>query len=61
MTTRATVQVFNDKGEGSSSTPLPAVFSAPIRTDVVAAVHKSIAKNRRQVGCSQCGRVRIIS
>jgi len=46
MASRPTVQVRG--GEGSSSLPLPAVFTAPIRLDVVQQVHKSIAKNRRQ-------------
>jgi len=33
---------------GSSSLPLPAVLTAPIRLDIVALIHKSLAKNRRQ-------------
>jgi large subunit ribosomal protein L4e len=28
--------------------PLPAVFSTPIRPDIVSFVHTNIAKNRRQ-------------
>ena len=31
-----------------ASLPLAAVFTAPIRNDVVAQVHKSVNKNRRQ-------------
>jgi large subunit ribosomal protein L4e len=46
--TRPTISVFSAAGESSGSVALPAVFSAPIRIDVVQAVHKSIAKNRRQ-------------
>ncbi|KAL7419364.1 60S ribosomal protein L4B [Cryptotrichosporon argae] len=48
MAARPTVTVFSAKGESSGSVPLPAVFTAPIRLDVVQQVHKSIAKNRRQ-------------
>ncbi|KAH8831468.1 ribosomal protein L4 domain-containing protein [Flagelloscypha sp. PMI_526] len=44
MASRPTVSVQG----GSSSLPLPAVFTAPIRLDVVAQVHKSLAKNKRQ-------------
>ncbi|KZV79811.1 putative RPL4A-ribosomal protein L4-A [Exidia glandulosa HHB12029] len=45
---RPTVHVQAISGESTSSLPLPAVLSAPIRLDVVQQVHKSIAKNRRQ-------------
>ncbi|KAG6850256.1 hypothetical protein H0H93_015808 [Arthromyces matolae] len=48
MATRPTVNVRSSTGEPSSSLPLPAVLTAPIRLDVVAQVHKSIAKNKRQ-------------
>ncbi|KWU42881.1 hypothetical protein RHOSPDRAFT_35610 [Rhodotorula sp. JG-1b] len=48
MATRPTVQVRALEGESSASLPLPAVFTAPIRSDVVAQIHKSVAKNRRQ-------------
>lgn len=47
MASRPVVNIHGN-GEGSSSLPLPAVLTAPIRLDVVAAVHKSIAKNKRQ-------------
>jgi large subunit ribosomal protein L4e len=48
MAARPTVNVFSDAGEASGSLALPAVFTAPIRLDVVQQVHKSMAKNRRQ-------------
>ncbi|GAA5914381.1 hypothetical protein JCM8208_002830 [Rhodotorula glutinis] len=48
MASRPVVQVRSLKGESTSTLPLPAVFTAPIRSDVVAQIHKSVAKNRRQ-------------
>ncbi|RDB29344.1 60S ribosomal protein L4-B [Hypsizygus marmoreus] len=48
MASRPTVNVRSSSGEPSSSLPLPAVLTAPIRLDVVSQVHKSIAKNKRQ-------------
>ncbi|TFK27465.1 60S ribosomal protein L4 [Coprinopsis marcescibilis] len=48
MASRPTVNVRTVSGEASSSLPLPAVLTAPIRLDVVQQVHKSIAKNKRQ-------------
>ncbi|EIW84415.1 hypothetical protein CONPUDRAFT_80763 [Coniophora puteana RWD-64-598 SS2] len=48
MASRPTVNVRSASGEASTSLPLPAVLTAPIRLDVVAQVHKSLAKNRRQ-------------
>ncbi|KIM64281.1 hypothetical protein SCLCIDRAFT_1213378 [Scleroderma citrinum Foug A] len=48
MASRPTVSVHAASGEASSSLPLPAVLTAPIRLDVVAQVHKSLAKNKRQ-------------
>ncbi|ORY83597.1 60S ribosomal protein L4/L1/L2 [Leucosporidium creatinivorum] len=48
MASRPVVQVRSLEGESTSTLPLPAVFTAPIRNDVVAAVHKSVAKNKRQ-------------
>ncbi|KAI6025835.1 ribosomal protein L4 domain-containing protein [Pisolithus orientalis] len=48
MASRPTVTVHAVSGEASSSLPLPAVLTAPIRLDVVAQVHKSLAKNKRQ-------------
>jgi large subunit ribosomal protein L4e len=35
-------------GESASQTALPAVFTAPIRPDIVRAVHTGLAKNHRQ-------------
>jgi len=49
MASRPTISVYGaDGAKGSSSIPLPAVFTAPIRLDVVQQIHKSVAKNRRQ-------------
>ncbi|KAF8532551.1 ribosomal protein L4 domain-containing protein [Gautieria morchelliformis] len=48
MASRPTVSVRTGSGEASTSLTLPAVFTAPIRLDVVQQVHKSIAKNKRQ-------------
>jgi hypothetical protein len=42
MAARPTVSVFSAKGESSSSLPLPAVFTAPIRLDVVQQVHSEL-------------------
>ncbi|KAB8360734.1 hypothetical protein FH972_024469 [Carpinus fangiana] len=49
MTTRPTVTIISADGAASSQTlPLPAVFKAPIRTDIVQQVHTGMAKNKRQ-------------
>ncbi|MCJ1258010.1 hypothetical protein MMC24_005839 [Lignoscripta atroalba] len=49
MTTRPTVTIASADGTPSGEThPLPAVFKAPIRPDIVQSVHTGIAKNRRQ-------------
>lgn len=46
---RPLVNVYNEKSElVGKSAKLPAVFRAPIRTDIVQFVHTNIAKNRRQ-------------
>jgi len=45
---RPTVTIYDAKGAAVSSAPLPAVFTAPIRRDVVHFVHTNIAKNARQ-------------
>lgn len=47
---RPQVSIFNvADGEASKrSVALPAVFTAPIRTDVVQFVHTNMAKNKRQ-------------
>ncbi|KAI9841134.1 MAG: hypothetical protein M1837_000978 [Sclerophora amabilis] len=49
MTTRPTVTICSPDGSASGSThPLPAVFRAPIRPDIVQTVHTGMAKNKRQ-------------
>ncbi|PWN49988.1 putative RPL4A-ribosomal protein L4-A [Violaceomyces palustris] len=48
MAARPTVNVRGLDGAASGSVPLPAVFTAPIRPDVVEAIHKNMAKNKRQ-------------
>ncbi|KAF7326104.1 60S ribosomal protein L4-B [Mycena kentingensis (nom. inval.)] len=48
MSTRPTVSVRDGSGEATSSLPLPAVLTAPIRLDVVQLVHKCMNKNTRQ-------------
>jgi len=46
--TRPMVSTYSGAGAVTGSVPLPAVFSAPIRPDVVRAVHTGISKNARQ-------------
>ena len=46
--TRPVVSVYSPEGAVASTTPLPAVFNAPIRPDLVRFVHTNIAKNARQ-------------
>ncbi|DAA77431.1 TPA_exp: Uncharacterized protein A8136_6691 [Trichophyton benhamiae CBS 112371] len=49
MASRPTVTVISADGKPSGSThPLPTVFLAPIRPDIVQSVHTGIAKNKRQ-------------
>jgi large subunit ribosomal protein L4e len=50
MTSRPTVSVYSKENaaEVVDSIPMPAVFTAPIRNDIVQFVHTNIAKNRRQ-------------
>mmetsp|Transcript_35960 Transcript_35960/g.42950 ORF Transcript_35960/g.42950 Transcript_35960/m.42950 type:complete len:377 (-) Transcript_35960:40-1170(-) len=48
MTTRPVLSVFSITGEKCSTTPLPEVFTAPIRPDIVQFVHTNMAKNKRQ-------------
>ncbi|KAF8460599.1 60S ribosomal protein L4 [Kalaharituber pfeilii] len=48
MTTRPTVSILDGEGKPVDSTPLPAVFKAPIRPDIVQSVHTGLNKNRRQ-------------
>jgi large subunit ribosomal protein L4e len=46
---RPQVQVFSgENGKAVGQTPLPSVFLAPIRPDVVNFVYTNVAKNRRQ-------------
>jgi large subunit ribosomal protein L4e len=46
---RPQITVFSsDNGAAASTVTLPAVFKAPIRTDLVQFVHSNMAKNRRQ-------------
>jgi large subunit ribosomal protein L4e len=46
---RPLVSVYSAKNElTGQSVKLPAVFRAPIRTDIVQFVHTNLAKNKRQ-------------
>ena len=45
---RPLVTVFDGEGKTTGSTLLPAVFKAPIRSDVVQFVHTNMRKNKRQ-------------
>ena len=50
MTSRPVVSVYSKEGSAEvvDSVPMPAVFTAPIRNDIVHFVHTSMSKNRRQ-------------
>jgi len=49
MTSRPTVSIISADGKaGEASHPLPNVFKAPIRPDIVQTVHTGMAKNKRQ-------------
>ena len=49
MSSRPQVSVISVKGEqGSSQLPLPAVFAAPVRPDLVHSVFVRVNKNKRQ-------------
>jgi large subunit ribosomal protein L4e len=49
MTSRPTVTIIGADGAATKNThPLPSVFKAPIRPDIVQTVHTGIAKNKRQ-------------
>lgn len=48
QTTRPTVSIHSLEGAVVDSTPLPAVFRAPIRPDIVQHAHTGMAKNKRQ-------------
>ena len=49
MTSRPVVSVYssNSPSEVVDSIPMPAVFTAPIRNDIVQFVHTNMNKNRR--------------
>ncbi|KAL1914937.1 60S ribosomal protein uL4 [Calcarisporiella thermophila] len=49
MAARPVINVFSETGKETVGTvPLPAVFKAPIRPDIVNFVHTNMAKNKRQ-------------
>jgi len=49
MAARPMVSVYGAKGEATGThVKLPAVFTAPIRTDIVSSVHMDMLKNARQ-------------
>jgi large subunit ribosomal protein L4e len=48
MAARPTVTVFDTEGKKAGQAALPAVFTAPIRADIVSIVHTNMAKNHRQ-------------
>jgi large subunit ribosomal protein L4e len=48
MASRPLVGVHGKDGKTTTQTRLPAVFTSPIRNDVVQAVHTNMAKNKRQ-------------
>ncbi|KAF2139745.1 uncharacterized protein K452DRAFT_320343 [Aplosporella prunicola CBS 121167] len=49
MTSRPVVSIISADGSASEAThPLPEVFKAPIRPDIVQTVHTGMAKNKRQ-------------
>jgi len=48
MSARPQVTVHSTEGKASKQVALPAVFLAPIRTDIVQFVHTNMNKNRRQ-------------
>lgn len=49
MTSRPTVTVMGKDGKASGEThTMPAVFTSPIRPDIVQRVHTGMAKNKRQ-------------
>lgn len=49
MAARPLISVYSEKGEATGShVKLPAVFTAPIRVDIVGSVHMDMLKNTRQ-------------
>lgn len=61
MAARPTVTVWSAQGESSGSLPLPAVFTAPIRLDVVQQVHSKLRYSSapcEKLGIGRTGGVR---
>lgn len=54
MAARPTVNVRGVDGAATGSLPLPAVFTAPIRPDVVEAIHCKCDKRRRCAHAPMC-------
>lgn len=49
MAARPVVTVYTEKNEATGTqVKLPAVFTAPIRPDLVSFIHEQIRKNKRQ-------------
>jgi large subunit ribosomal protein L4e len=48
MAARPLISVFAESGEAAEQVALPAVFVAPIRSDIVQTIHTHMAKNARQ-------------
>lgn len=50
MSARPTITVYSheEKNKSTESLSLPAVFTAPIRPDIVNTIHNSVARNKRQ-------------
>ena len=48
MASLPVISVFNDKGTAEKTIKMPAVFSTPIRLDIIQQVFKSMNKNARQ-------------
>jgi len=48
MSARPVLSVFSLEGEKTTTTPLPTVFTSPIRPDIVQFVHTNMSKNKRQ-------------
>jgi len=48
MSSRPQVAVYGESSSTTNTLPLPAVFRAPIRPDLIRSVHTAVAKNKRQ-------------
>ena len=48
MASLPVISIYNDKGTTSKTIKMPAVFSTPIRIDIIQQVFKSMNKNHRQ-------------